>query len=96
MCLGAHKIYTMSFESVFPLYVAKAKRKGRTASEVDGSICWLTGYDKSSLTKQMKAAENTMSILDFYFYTSALIGLRFITSSMTFYKGDALGHRDIV
>ncbi|PIC65292.1 hypothetical protein CSV79_01325 [Sporosarcina sp. P13] len=39
-----HKIYTMSFASVYPLYVKKAERKGRTKEEVDEIILWLTGY----------------------------------------------------
>jgi hypothetical protein len=39
-----HRIYKMSFASVYPLYVAKAERKGRTKAEVDVIIHWLTGY----------------------------------------------------
>lgn len=39
-----NKIYTMSFASVYPLYIAKAEKKGRTKAEVDEIICWLTGY----------------------------------------------------
>lgn len=41
-----HKIYTMSVASVYPLYIAKAERKGRTKEEVDEIIQWLTGYSK--------------------------------------------------
>jgi hypothetical protein len=41
-----HKIYTMSVASVYPLYIAKAERKGRTKEEVDEIIHWLTGYSK--------------------------------------------------
>ena len=37
-----HRIFTTSFASVYPLYVAKAEKKGRTKSEVDAVICWLT------------------------------------------------------
>lgn len=44
-----HKIYTTSFSSVYPHYVAKAENKERTKSEVDEIIRWLTGYDKSQL-----------------------------------------------
>lgn len=40
----AHKIFTMSFAKVYPLYVQKAERKGRTKAEVDEIITWLTGY----------------------------------------------------
>jgi hypothetical protein len=38
-----HRIYTASFASVYPRYVAKAEKKGRTKAEVDEIICWLTG-----------------------------------------------------
>ena len=40
-----HRIYTTSFASVYPHYVAKAERRGRTRAEVDEIILWLTGYD---------------------------------------------------
>ena len=43
------RIYTMSFARVYPEYVAKAERKGRTKAEVDDIIEWLTGYDRSGL-----------------------------------------------
>jgi hypothetical protein len=44
-----HRIFTTSFASVYPLYVAKAERKGRTRAEVDEVIRWLTGYDEAGL-----------------------------------------------
>ena len=44
-----HRIYTTSFASVYPHYVTKAERKGRTRAEVDQVICWLTGYDMNEL-----------------------------------------------
>lgn len=44
----------MSFASVYPLYLQKAERKGRTKSEVDQIIFWLTGYDKNSFEKQLE------------------------------------------
>ena len=47
------RVYRMSFASIYPLYVAKAERKGRTASEVDETICWLTGYGKQELNAQI-------------------------------------------
>ena len=46
-----HRIYTMAFAKVYPLYVAKVERKGRTQQEVDTIITWLTGYDKPALDK---------------------------------------------
>jgi hypothetical protein len=44
------RIYKVSFASVYPHYVAKAEKKGRTKGEVDEIICWLTGYSKRQLT----------------------------------------------
>jgi hypothetical protein len=49
-----HRIFTMSFASVYPLYVAKAEKKGRKKSEVDAVICWLTGYSQKELEGQLK------------------------------------------
>ena len=49
-----HRIYTVSFASVYPLYVSKAAKKGRTQSEVDEIICWLTGYTKKELETQLE------------------------------------------
>lgn len=47
--MAKHQIYTMSFASVYPLYVAKAEKKGRTKAEVDQIICWLTGYGQDEV-----------------------------------------------
>ena len=44
-----HRIFTTSVASVYPHYVNKAERKGRTKDEVDEILCWLTGYDQSEL-----------------------------------------------
>ena len=49
------RIFTQSFASVYPLYVAKAERKGRTKDEVDTIICWLTGYDPAQLADLLAA-----------------------------------------
>jgi hypothetical protein len=49
-----HRIFTTSFASVYPLYIAKAERKGRKKSEVDAIICWLTGYSQPELGAQLK------------------------------------------
>lgn len=43
------RIYKMPFANVYPLYIQKAEKKGRTKAEVDTVISWLTGYDESSL-----------------------------------------------
>src|SRR4026207_248259 len=49
-----HRIFTTSFATVYPLYVAKAERKGRKKSEVDAIICWLTGYDEKGFKDELK------------------------------------------
>ncbi len=49
-----HRIYTMSFSKVYPYYIAKAEKKGRTKAEVDVIIRWLTGYSKKGLESQLK------------------------------------------
>ena len=50
-----HRVHTMKFSSVYPLYVAKAERKHRTQAEVDQVICWLTGYTRAGLQQQIAA-----------------------------------------
>ncbi len=49
-----HNIYTMSVASVYPLYVAKSEKKGRTKKEVDEIIRWLTGYRQEELEVQLE------------------------------------------
>jgi hypothetical protein len=49
-----HRVYAMSFASVYPLYVTKAEKKGRTKTEVDEIICWLTGYRQEELEAQLR------------------------------------------
>lgn len=51
--MNNHRIYGISFASVYPLYITKAERKGRTAEEVDQIIYWLTGYDKAALEREL-------------------------------------------
>ena len=53
--MATDKIYKMSFSKVYPLYIAKVEKKGRTKSEVDEIICWLTGYSQEELESQLKA-----------------------------------------
>lgn len=48
------RIYKMIFASVYPLYVSKVERKGRTKKEVNEVICWLTGYSQKELDAQLK------------------------------------------
>jgi len=47
------RVYRMSFARVYPLYIQKAEKKGRTKEEVDTIIYWLTGYNKQTLQKQI-------------------------------------------
>ena len=49
-----HRIFTIPFAKVYPLYVEKAQRKQRTKAEVDEVICWLTGYDPEGLRRQVE------------------------------------------
>jgi hypothetical protein len=48
-----HRIFTTTFASVYPLYLAKVERKGRTKDELDAVICWLTGFDESELDQHL-------------------------------------------
>src|SRR4249919_2195269 len=48
------RVLRMNFASVYPLYVAKAEKKGRKKSEVDAVICWLTGYNQRQCEGQLK------------------------------------------
>ena len=50
-----HKIFSMPFAKVYPMYLQKAERKGRSKEEVDQVICWLTGYNAAGLAKQVAA-----------------------------------------
>lgn len=56
--MATHRIYTMSFANVYPLYVAKAERKNRTKDEVDEIIRWLTGYTQKQLTQEIENQTN--------------------------------------
>jgi hypothetical protein len=49
-----NRIYKMSFASVYPLYIQKAEKKGRTKKEVDKVIMWLTGYTQAQLKTHIK------------------------------------------
>jgi len=51
-----HRIFSTPFAKVYPLYVQKAERKGRTRDEVDQVIRWLTGYDTEGLARQLALA----------------------------------------
>jgi len=52
--MAQHRIFSMPFARVYPAYVNKAERKGRTKEEVDEIIRWLTGYDQAGLERQIE------------------------------------------
>jgi hypothetical protein len=52
--MSKHRIFTTEFAKVYPLYIQKAERKGRTKGEVDEVIRWLTGYSQAGLEHQIK------------------------------------------
>ena len=52
--MSPHRIFTTAFAKVYPMYVQKAERKGRSKAEVDRILCWLTGYDQSGLDRQIE------------------------------------------
>jgi hypothetical protein len=58
-----HRIYSISVASVYPMYIAKAEKKGRTKAEVDEIIRWLTGHTQKSLDKELA---NRTSFQDFF------------------------------
>lgn len=49
-----HRIYSIPVANVYPYYIEKAEKKGRTKAEVDTIICWLTGYSQKTLEAQLK------------------------------------------
>lgn len=62
--MAKHRIFGMKFADVYPLYVQKAERKGRTQKEVDQIIRWLTGYTPPGLRKQIKAEVDFETFFD--------------------------------
>jgi hypothetical protein len=59
-----HRIYTMIFAKVYPFYIEKAEKKGRTKKEVDEIICWLTGYTQKKFESQLKKQVNLETFFD--------------------------------
>ena len=53
-----HRVYSISVASVYPHYIAKAEKKGRTKAEVDEIICWLTGHSQETLDEQLARKTN--------------------------------------
>lgn len=56
--MAKHRIYAMSIASVYPHYIAKAEKKGRTQAEVDEIFRWLTGYSAEQLAVHLEAKTN--------------------------------------
>lgn len=57
------RVFTMSVASVYPLYLQKVERKGRTQAELDQVMCWLTGFDKNALAQHLA---NQTTFQDFF------------------------------
>jgi hypothetical protein len=60
---AGHRIFTTTLASVYPLYLAKVEKKGRTRDELDAVIRWLTGYDQSELDQHLAAGS---TFVDFF------------------------------
>jgi hypothetical protein len=58
-----HRIYSMSFARIYPLYITKVERKGRTKTEVDAIIRWMTGYTQKGLESELKKETNLETFL---------------------------------
>jgi hypothetical protein len=56
--MAEHRIYALPMATVYPLYVEKVEKKGRTQDELDAVICWLTGYDEPALRRHLAAGTN--------------------------------------
>ncbi len=59
-----HRVFKMSFAKVYPLYVDKAEKKGRTKEEVDQIIRWLTGYTQRKIESQIKKEIDVKTFID--------------------------------
>lgn len=75
----SHRIFTTSVASVYPHYVTKAERKGRTKAEVDQVIGWLTGFDADTLRKHL---EDETTFQDFFAAATLNPDARLITGSV--------------
>jgi hypothetical protein len=67
--MPTHRVFAIPFAAVYPLYLEKAMRKGRTREEVDRVICWLTGYDQAGLQRQV---ERKTSLEEFFAQAPAI------------------------
>ena len=53
-----HRVFAYPFATIYPLYVQKVARKGRSAAELDEVLCWLTGYDRAGMQRQIYAEKD--------------------------------------
>lgn len=53
-----HRVFAITFASLYPMYIKKAESKNRTKKEVDQVLCWLTGYDQKGLQRQIKQGKD--------------------------------------
>ncbi|GAB3763477.1 hypothetical protein FB382_001194 [Nocardioides ginsengisegetis] len=74
-----HRIFTTSVASVYPHYLAKVERKGRTREELDATICWLTGYDAGQLADHL---DTGTTFADFFAGATLNPGASLITGSV--------------
>lgn len=58
------RVFKMSFAGLYPMYIQKAEKKGRTREEVDTVICWLTGYTKKTLQQQIEKKNDLETFFD--------------------------------
>ena len=59
-----HKIYSMAFSRIYPLYITKVEKKGRTKDELDQIIRWLTGFTQKQLQKQIDTNKTLTEFFD--------------------------------
>jgi hypothetical protein len=59
-----HRIFASSFASIYPLYVAKVERKGRSGADVDTVVRWLTGYDEQGLATAISSGVDLQTFLE--------------------------------
>lgn len=62
--MAGHRIFTTPFASVYPMYVQKVERKGRTRQELDRAIAWLTGYSDAELHQQIELGVDFATFFD--------------------------------
>lgn len=82
--MNTPRIFHMPFSDIYPLYIKKAERKGRTKKEVDEIIFWLTGYDEDSLQQQL---EKEVSMENFFHQAPQM------NSNASLIKGVICGYR---